>query len=345
MVDPHELTAGLPVFFSFSALLRGPVTSSRSSPLDALLFCIRDRPSRAGCSDIVYPTWRCSGWVCCAPGYAVRLVIHAGSLRAPKQRASVSTSKHARPVVIRCILDPLINRRARINHANPRFATSRGQAASKGHDHPPRAAPPRAAAAACRSGCRCRLPAAGPAVRRRVRRGRPVRLREPAVRPAAVAGRRRTGTGTASPRTTGPASPRQRAVADAARIMASFPRPPGAVRTGPIASLTQSGARPVTPDLASVTRWWRVPGRPQEVLAWIRAHLPPGFAPAGTGIWVRVVDRHVRAARRAGRADPARAGGAGRPVREPDRDPGGCPGRLAACPSGRRTGPASRREC
>ena len=62
-------------------------------------------------------------------------------------------------------------------------------------------------------------------------------------------------TGTASPRTTKSASPQQRAVADAARIMASFPRPPGAVRTGPIASLTQSGARPVTPDLASVTRW------------------------------------------------------------------------------------------
>jgi len=79
------------------------------------------------------------------------------------------------------------------------------------------------------------------------------------------------------------ASPRQRAVADAARIMASFPRPPGAVRTGLIASLTQSGARPITPDLASVTRWWRVPGRPQAVLAWIRAHLPSGFTPAGTG--------------------------------------------------------------
>ena len=63
--------------------------------------------------------------------------------------------------------------------------------------------------------------------------------------------------------------------------MASFPRPPRAVRTGPIASLTQPGARPATPDLASVTRWWRVPGRPQEVLAWVGAHLPPGFAPAG----------------------------------------------------------------
>jgi hypothetical protein len=103
-----------------------------------------------------------------------------------------------------------------------------------------------------------------------------------------------TGTGTASPGTTEPASPRQRAVADAARIMASFPRPPGAVRTGPIASLTQSGARPATPDLASVTRWWRVPGHPVEVLAWIRAHLPPGFAPTGTGTgsgsWTGIFD-------------------------------------------------------
>jgi hypothetical protein len=79
------------------------------------------------------------------------------------------------------------------------------------------------------------------------------------------------------------ASPRERAVADAARIMASFPRPPEAVRTGMIASLTESGARPATPDLASVTRWWRVPGRPLAVLAWIRAHLPSGFTPAGTG--------------------------------------------------------------
>jgi hypothetical protein len=55
------------------------------------------------------------------------------------------------------------------------------------------------------------------------------------------------------------------------------------VRAGLIASLTQPGERPATPDLASVTRWWRVPGRPQGVLAWIRAHLPSGFAPTGTG--------------------------------------------------------------
>jgi hypothetical protein len=86
-------------------------------------------------------------------------------------------------------------------------------------------------------------------------------------------------TGTAGPA----ASPRQRAVADAARIMASFPRPPGAVRTGPIASLAQPGARPATPDLTSLTQWWQVPGRPQGVLAWIRAHLPSGYSQDGTG--------------------------------------------------------------
>jgi hypothetical protein len=86
-------------------------------------------------------------------------------------------------------------------------------------------------------------------------------------------------TGTAGP----PASPRQRAVADAARIMASFPQPPGAVRTGPIAALAQPGERPATPDLASLSRWWQVPGRPQGVLAWIRAHLPSGYSQDGTG--------------------------------------------------------------
>jgi hypothetical protein len=80
------------------------------------------------------------------------------------------------------------------------------------------------------------------------------------------------------------ASPRQRAVADAAHIIASFPRPPGAVRTGLIASLTAPGMGPqATPDVATATQWWRVPGRPQAVLAWIRAHLPPGFRPGASG--------------------------------------------------------------
>ena len=83
-------------------------------------------------------------------------------------------------------------------------------------------------------------------------------------------------------------SPRQRAVADAAGIIASFPRPPGAVRTGLIASLTQPGERPATPDLAAVTQWWRVPGRPPSVLAWIHARLPSGFTPADFGGQMRL---------------------------------------------------------
>ena len=79
-------------------------------------------------------------------------------------------------------------------------------------------------------------------------------------------------------------SPRQRAGADAARIIASFPQPPGAVRTGLIASLTAPGEGPAaTPDIATSTRWWRAPGRPQAVLAWIRAHIPSGFTLGGEG--------------------------------------------------------------
>ena len=100
------------------------------------------------------------------------------------------------------------------------------------------------------------------------------------TQPAAPAGTQRTiqQPGAAA------ASPRQRAVADAARIIASFPAPPGAVRTGLIASLTAPGMGPqATPDVATATQWWRAPGRPQAVLAWIRAHLPPGFSVASSG--------------------------------------------------------------
>jgi hypothetical protein len=79
-------------------------------------------------------------------------------------------------------------------------------------------------------------------------------------------------------------SPRQRAATDAAHIIASFPRPPGAVRTGLIASLTAPGEGPATtPDIATATQWWRAPGRPQAVLAWIRAHVAAGLTLGGSG--------------------------------------------------------------
>lgn len=101
-----------------------------------------------------------------------------------------------------------------------------------------------------------------------------------------VAGR--PGSGSTGPATTAgttapAAGPRQQAVADAARIIADFPRPPGAVRTGLIAPLTSPGVGLGDADVATATRWWRVPGGPQAVLAWIHAHLPAGFTPAGSG--------------------------------------------------------------
>ena len=92
-----------------------------------------------------------------------------------------------------------------------------------------------------------------------------------------VAGRAAGHAQTAST-TSHAASPRQRAAADAARIIADFPPPSGAARTGLIASLTGPGEGPDgIPDVATVTRWWRVPGRPQAALAWIRAHMPAGL--------------------------------------------------------------------
>ena len=98
------------------------------------------------------------------------------------------------------------------------------------------------------------------------------------------------GPASTSPASTSPAStrspaasPRQRADADAARIIADFPRPPGAVRTGLIASLTSPGVGIGIGDVATQTRWWRVSGTPQAVLAWVHAHLAAGFTPAGSG--------------------------------------------------------------
>jgi len=81
-------------------------------------------------------------------------------------------------------------------------------------------------------------------------------------------------------------SPRQRAVADAARIIASFPPPPGAIPSGRTTSpLLRAPAEgpPAAPDVVTATRWWTAPGRPVAVLAWIRAHIPAGFSLGGYG--------------------------------------------------------------
>lgn len=97
-----------------------------------------------------------------------------------------------------------------------------------------------------------------------------------------VAGRT-TGHTQAASTTPQAASPRQRADADAARIIADFPRPPGAVRTGLIASLTSPGVGMGSTDVVTATRWWRVPGQPKAVLSWVRTHLPAGFTWAASG--------------------------------------------------------------
>jgi hypothetical protein len=82
-----------------------------------------------------------------------------------------------------------------------------------------------------------------------------------------------------------PPGPHQRAVADAARIIASFPVPPGAVRSGraPAPALGAPPQWPATPDLVTVTQWWTAPGKPRAVLAWVAAHVPAGFTSAGQG--------------------------------------------------------------
>jgi hypothetical protein len=95
-----------------------------------------------------------------------------------------------------------------------------------------------------------------------------------AVSSAAVA----TGRATAAP---GP-SASQRADADAAAILASFPRPQGARRlTDPPAAaygvLAETPTAYPGPYIADRTSWWQVPGQPGRVLGWVRAHLPSRF--------------------------------------------------------------------
>ena len=82
-------------------------------------------------------------------------------------------------------------------------------------------------------------------------------------------------------------SPKQLAESDAARILAAFDPPPGAVRSGRIslAALAVEPAQPPTPDAVLRTSWWRVEGQPAAVLTWEGEHRPAGFSSAGVG-WI-----------------------------------------------------------
>jgi hypothetical protein len=94
-----------------------------------------------------------------------------------------------------------------------------------------------------------------------------------------------TGQAATAGTTASAPSPAQRAAADAASMLAAFSAPPGAVRTGPlpVSWLAQAAMSSLSPDLVSRTAWWRVPGQPQAVLGWVRAHVPAGFTLAGSG--------------------------------------------------------------
>ncbi len=98
-----------------------------------------------------------------------------------------------------------------------------------------------------------------------------------------------TKSATTARTATAPPTPAQRAAADADSLLAAFPPPPGAVKTGRISSSLLSGAPETVagPDLATRTSWWRAPGQPTTVLSWIRTHMPSGITYHGSGYLTR----------------------------------------------------------
>jgi hypothetical protein len=89
----------------------------------------------------------------------------------------------------------------------------------------------------------------------------------------------------ASRRATGPAAtPRERAVADAAAILTAFVPPPGAQRLAKAPDADGGWLRFPSSTLGSIAlvddvSFWTAPGQPQAVLAWEAAHLPRRFTP------------------------------------------------------------------
>jgi hypothetical protein len=81
-------------------------------------------------------------------------------------------------------------------------------------------------------------------------------------------------------------TPQQRAEADAAGIVKSFPVPPGGrqVQSPPLANagvLKYPTEVPGDPDLVDRAAWFTAPGAPANVLAWEKQHLPQEFTPTG----------------------------------------------------------------
>ena len=78
-------------------------------------------------------------------------------------------------------------------------------------------------------------------------------------------------------------SPAQQAAADAARMLASFTPPPGAVPVtkSPASLLTEPPSEVASADEVVREGWWVVPGQPATILAWMDAHRPAGSAGGG----------------------------------------------------------------
>ncbi len=85
-----------------------------------------------------------------------------------------------------------------------------------------------------------------------------------------------------------PATDRQKALAEAERILALLRLPGRATRymhlpPGAGSRLSQPEAVPGTPDLVDVNGWWVMPRAPQPIIGWFRDHLPAGSTTESSG--------------------------------------------------------------
>ena len=97
------------------------------------------------------------------------------------------------------------------------------------------------------------------------------------ARPSAAAASR-TATATAHPAAATALSPKQRAEADAAAILAAFVVPPGARKlpgppSGQAHQLKDITGSSASPNWIDKTGFWQVEGDPQQILAWTASHV------------------------------------------------------------------------
>jgi hypothetical protein len=91
---------------------------------------------------------------------------------------------------------------------------------------------------------------------------------------------------TANPAAATARSPKQRAEADAAAILAAFAVPPGARKlpgppTGQANQLKDIAGSPASPNWIDKTGFWQVKGDPRQVLAWTASHVGRSHTSSG----------------------------------------------------------------